>query len=134
MLGMKLSAGSSGRFVVQRHHATHLHYDFRLEMEGVLKSWAVPKEPPVEIGVRRLAMEVEDHPIEYIDFEGIIPEGMYGAGKVEVWDKGTYVLRSKEAKKIEFRLYGTKLHGNYVLIKFKNNNWLFFRKKTSSIS
>ena len=129
-----MTVGSSGRFVVQRHHATHLHYDFRLEMEGVLKSWAIPKEPPVEVGVKRLAVEVEDHPIEYIDFEGIIPEGMYGAGKVEVWDKGTYVLRSKEAKKIEFRLYGTKLHGNYVLIKFKNNNWLFFRKKTSSIS
>jgi len=131
---MKLSAGSSGRFVVQRHHATHLHYDFRLEMEGVLKSWAIPKEPSAEFGVKRLAVEVEDHPIEYIDFEGIIPEGMYGAGKVEVWDKGTYVLRSKEAKKIEFRLHGTKLRGDYVLIKFKNNNWLFFRKKTSSIS
>jgi len=132
MLGMRLPVGSSGRFVVQRHHATHLHYDFRLEMKGVLKSWAIPKEPPVEVGVKRLAVEVEDHLIEYIDFEGIIPEGMYGAGKIEVWDKGTYVLRSKEANKIEFGLSGTKLHGDYVLIKFKNNNWLFFRKKTPS--
>jgi len=134
MLGMRLSVGSSDRFVVQRHRATHLHYDFRLEMDGVLKSWAIPKEPPVEVGVKRLAVEVEDHPIEYIDFEGIIPEGMYGAGKVEVWDKGTYVLKSREANKIEFRLHGTKLHGDYVLVRFKNNNWLFFRKRAPSIS
>jgi len=103
-------------------------------MDGVLKSWAIPKEPPVEVGVKRLAVEVEDHPIEYIDFEGIIPEGMYGAGKVEVWDKGTYVLKSREANKIEFRLHGTKLHGDYVLVRFKNNNWLFFRKRAPSIS
>ncbi len=121
---------SSGRFVVQKHHATHLHYDFRLEMEGVLKSWAIPKEPSADVNVKRLAVKVEDHHIDYIDFEGVIPEGMYGAGRVEIWDKGTYVLKNKEANKIEFTLYGTKIRGDYVLIRFRNNNWLFFRKKT----
>jgi len=125
-----LSMVSTGRFVIQKHYATHLHYDFRLEMEGVLKSWAIPKEPPAYAGVRRLAVEVEDHLIGYIDFEGTIPEGMYGAGKVEIWDKGTYVLKNREAKKIEFTLYGTRLRGDYALIRFKNNQWLFFRKRT----
>ncbi len=121
----------SGRFVIQKHHATHLHYDFRLEMDEVLKSWAVPKEPPTEPSVKRLAVEVEDHPLSYIDFEGTIPEGMYGAGKVEIWDKGTYTLKHKSKDKIEFTLHGGKLKGDYVLIKFKgNNNWLFFKKKS----
>ncbi len=119
------------RFVVQRHHATHLHYDFRLEMDGVLKSWAVPKEPPTQPGVRRLAVMVEDHPISYIDFEGIIPEGMYGAGKVEIWDKGAYTLKSRSANKIEFKLYGEKMRGDYTLIMFKGDkNWLLIKKKT----
>ncbi|MBS7636192.1 ATP-dependent DNA ligase [Candidatus Bathyarchaeota archaeon] len=118
------------RFVVQRHHATHLHYDFRLEMNGVLKSWAVPKEPPTQPGVRRLAVMVEDHPISYIDFEGIIPEGMYGAGKVEIWDKGAYTLKSRSANKIEFKLYGEKMRGDYTLIMFKGDkNWLLIKRK-----
>jgi len=99
-------------------------------MEGVLKSWAIPKEPSADVNVKRLAVKVEDHHIDYIDFEGVIPEGMYGAGRVEIWDKGTYVLKNKEANKIEFTLYGTKIRGDYVLIRFRNNNWLFFRKKT----
>jgi len=118
------------RFVIQKHHATHLHYDFRLEMDGVLKSWAVPKTPPIEPSVKRLAVQVEDHELSYIDFEGTIPEGMYGAGKVEIWDKGTYTLKHRSKDKIEFTLNGEKLDGNYMLIRFKGDkNWLLFKKK-----
>jgi len=125
-----MSTKLSGRFVIQKHHATHLHYDFRLEMDSVLKSWAVPKEPPKESGVRRLAVQVEDHELNYIDFEGTIPEGMYGAGKVEIWDKGTYTLKHRSKDKIEFTLHGEKLSGGYALIRFKGvKNWLFFKKK-----
>lgn len=120
----------SRRFVIQRHQATHLHYDFRLELNGVLKSWAVPKEPPTEHGVKRLAVQVEDHELSYIDFEGDIPEGMYGAGKVEIWDEGTYRLTQRSENKIEFTLHGEKLTGDYVLIRFKGDrNWLLFKKK-----
>ena len=120
----------SGRFVVQKHHATHLHYDFRLEMDNVLKSWAVPKGPPTEPGIRRLAVQVEDHALTWIDFEGIIPKGEYGAGTVEIWDKGTYTLKNRTEKIIEFALEGNRLRGNYTLINFKENNWLLIRKKT----
>ncbi|MEM2440249.1 MAG: DNA polymerase ligase N-terminal domain-containing protein [Candidatus Bathyarchaeia archaeon] len=121
----------SGRFVVQKHQATRLHYDFRLEMDNVLKSWAVPKEPPSQPGVKRLAVEVEDHPLSYIDFEGVIPEGMYGAGKVEIWDRGIYALRDRTPNKIEFTLYGERLKGDYALIRFKGDkNWLLIKKKT----
>ncbi|MEM2896865.1 MAG: DNA polymerase ligase N-terminal domain-containing protein [Candidatus Bathyarchaeia archaeon] len=118
-------------FVVQQHHATHLHYDFRLEMDNVLKSWAIPKEPPLQSGVKRLAVEVEDHPVSYIDFEGIIPEGMYGAGKVKIWDKGTYTLKHRSRDKIEITLHGGKLKGDYALIRFKGDkNWLLIKKKS----
>jgi DNA ligase D-like protein (predicted 3'-phosphoesterase) len=118
------------RFVVQRHQASHLHYDFRLEMEGVLKSWAVPKTIPMEPGVRRLAVEVEDHPVAYIDFEGTIPEGEYGAGVVEIWDKGEYKLDNKTTDQIEITLKGEKLSGGYVLIHMDGKNWLLIKRKT----
>lgn len=125
---------SSGKpiFVVQRHDATNLHYDFRLEMDGVLKSWAVPKEPPKNSGIKRLAIETEDHPLEYADFEGEIPEGEYGAGKVEIWDKGIFELRKRDEREIVVTLEGEELKGDYVLIRTKYGNegkgWLFFKK------
>jgi len=114
-------------FVVHEHFATHHHFDFRLEMDGVLKSWAVPKEPPKTKGIRRLAIQVEDHDISYANFHGIIKEG-YGAGTVKIWDKGRYELISKEPKKIVFNLFGKKMKGEYVLLKFKEKNWLLFKK------
>ena len=113
--GEVVDTGKS-RFVVQRHDASHLHFDFRLEMDGVLKSWAVPKGLPEEPGVRRLAVQVEDHPLSYIDFAGTIPEGQYGAGTVEIWDKGEYVLEKKMEKQIEFILKGKRFSGGYALI------------------
>jgi DNA ligase D-like protein (predicted 3'-phosphoesterase) len=125
--------GSGGAiYVIQKHDATHLHYDLRLEMDGVLKSWAVPKAPPLEKGVKRLAVQVEDHSIEYADFEGVIPEGQYGAGTVEIWDRGRYILKERDESKIVFELIGNRLKGVYCLVKFKGRgekNWLFFRIK-----
>lgn len=117
------------RFVVQRHQASHLHYDFRLEMGSVLRSWAVPKGPPLESGIRRLAVQVEDHPIDYIDFAGEIPRGEYGAGSVEIWDKGEFTLEKETADSLEFSLRGKKLSGRYVLIHTNDKNWLFIRRK-----
>lgn len=117
-------------YVIQKHAATHLHYDLRLEIDGVLKSWAIPKEPPIAAGIRRLAVEVEDHPIEYANFEGVIPEGEYGAGTVQIWDKGIYKLIERKEDKIVVEINGKKLRGVYVLMRFKNRkNWLFFKKK-----
>lgn len=117
-------------FVIHEHHASHLHWDLRLEMNGVLKSWAVPKIPPRTKGEKRLAIQVEDHPMSYAKFKGIIPEGNYGAGKVEIWDNGKYELKFANSKKIEIVLHGKKLKGNYVLIKTSYGNkksWLFFK-------
>jgi len=102
-------------------------------MDGVLKSWAVPKEPPIEPNVKRLAVQVEDHQLDYIDFEGTIPEGGYGAGKVEVWDKGAYILKHRSDNKIVFTLQGKRLNGDYTLLRFKEDkNWLFFKNKPTS--
>jgi DNA ligase D-like protein (predicted 3'-phosphoesterase) len=117
-------------YVIQRQDASHLHYDLRLEMEGVLKSWAIPKEPPLKSGIKRLAVEVDDHPIEYAVFEGAIPEGEYGAGTVEMWDNGSYRLLEREDNKLAIDIKGKKLSGVYYLIRLKDrNNWLFFKKK-----
>jgi bifunctional non-homologous end joining protein LigD len=113
-------------FVVQKHAASHLHFDFRLEMQGVLKSWAVPKGFPFKRGDRRLAVEVEDHPIEYGDFEGTIPEGNYGAGTVMVWDHGTYSaygddpVGSLRSGKIHFTLCGKNLIGEWTLVRMRH--------------
>jgi len=114
------------RFIVQEHHARRLHWDFRLELDGVLKSWAVPKGPPVEPGIKRLAVQVDDHPLSYFGFEGIIPEG-YGAGEVKVWDKGVYALGLRELRKYHVFLKGQKLKGDYRLINFKDKNWLMYK-------
>jgi DNA ligase D-like protein (predicted 3'-phosphoesterase) len=117
-------------FVVQEHHARNLHYDFRLEINGVLKSWAVPKGVPLS-GEKRLAIQTEDHPIEYAKFSGTIPEGLYGAGVVKIWDRGKFVPEKIKDREIIVELRGKKLKGKYVLIKtkFSKNSWLLFRKK-----
>lgn len=130
-------------FVIQRHAASRLHYDFRLEMEGVLKSWAVPKGPSLNPKDKRLAMMVEDHPYDYKDFEGNIPEGNYGAGQVEIWDSGTYepiedsklshekeMLKQLKDGSLKFILNGKKLKGEFALVKMKNaenNAWLLIK-------
>jgi len=128
----KVEKTNLSRFVVQKHQARNLHYDFRLETGGVLKSWAVPKGVPEEIGIKRLAVQVEDHPVDYINFSGIIPEGEYGAGTVEIWDKGRWeiVEGSLGAGSLKFNLAGKKLKGQYVLVRFKDRkNWLIYKTK-----
>src|SRR5579872_5277150 len=136
----KLEKKRGNRFVVQKHEATRLHYDFRLEMEGVLKSWAVPKGPTLDPTPRRLAAMVEDHPLEYGSFEGNIPAGNYGAGSVMLWDRGTYqLLGDKPAQEqlargdLKFRLHGEKLKGEFAIVlmkgRGKGNEWLLLKKK-----
>jgi bifunctional non-homologous end joining protein LigD len=134
----------SFRFVVQRHDASHLHYDFRLELGGVLKSWAVPKGPSMNPADKRLAVMVEDHPVSYFGFEGVIPAGNYGAGTVAIWDKGVFFPVDKEMEKIserqalsaikggelKFLLNGDKLKGGFVLVRLKDDkNWLLIKHK-----
>jgi len=123
-------------FVVQKHRATQLHYDFRLEADGVLKSWAVPKGPSMDPDVKRLAMQVEDHPVDYADFEGVIPEGEYGGGTVMVWDYGVYAPENVEKvsdglKKgdLKFVLLGKKLKGSFVLVRTRDRQWLLIKHR-----
>lgn len=128
----KQGEGEEGIFVVQEHHATHLHYDFRLALDGVLKSWAVPKGVPEEPKVRKLAVQTEDHPLDYADFEGSIPKGEYGAGEVRIWDKGSFQLKEREPDKLVFALMGERLKGTYALVRFKGRekqakNWLIMK-------
>jgi DNA ligase D-like protein (predicted 3'-phosphoesterase) len=139
---------SSGKpiFVIQKHDASHLHYDFRLEVDGVLKSWAVPKGPSTDPNVKRMAIFTEDHPIDYAGFEGVIPEGEYGGGAVLVWDRGTYenikeddngdekisMAEAFESGRIAVRLDGQKIKGGYALIKTKRgkgDQWLLIKMK-----
>jgi DNA ligase D-like protein (predicted 3'-phosphoesterase) len=144
--GGKRSPSKEPIFVIQKHDARNLHYDFRLEIDGVLKSWAVPKGPSTDPAEKRLAVPTEDHPMEYADFEGVIPEREYGAGTVLVWDTGSYRnLRSEEQGsealsmeqaleegKLEFYLQGEKLRGGYVLIRTgsgEDERWLLIKKK-----
>lgn len=121
-------------YVIQEHHATRLHWDLRFEIDGVLKSWALPKEPPKKIGEKRLAISVDDHPLEYALFEGHIPEGNYGAGKVITWDKGTFEILEKSEKKMVVSIAGSRLQGKYCLVHFEpeGKNWLFFKIKFDS--
>ena len=140
--GTKASGPSKRQgFVIQMHRATRLHWDFRLEADGVLKSWAVPKGPSLDPSEKRLAMHVEDHPFDYRTFEGIIPKGNYGAGEVIVWDRGTYRLQegtstTEQIKKgsLKFELFGKKLRGGFALVRIKGrdgeeNTWLLIKER-----
>jgi bifunctional non-homologous end joining protein LigD len=132
----KKSTRSGRLFVVQKHRASHLHYDFRLEADGVLKSWAIPKGPALDPTVKRLAMQVEDHPVDYAKFEGVIPEGEYGGGTVMVWDYGTYeaenaaeVSTAIRKGELKFILKGQKLMGSWTLVRTRDRQWLLIKHR-----
>ncbi|MDE1863143.1 MAG: 3'-phosphoesterase [Thaumarchaeota archaeon] len=118
-------------YVIQEHHAKSLHWDLRFEIDGTLKSWALPKTPPQKKGEKRLAVQVENHPLEYALFEGEIPGGNYGAGTVTIWDAGTFELLESRPNKMIVLIKGKKLEGRYCLLHFKpqEKNWLFFKLK-----
>jgi bifunctional non-homologous end joining protein LigD len=128
------------QFVVQKHRASRLHYDFRLEHDGVMLSWAVPKGPSLDPSLKRLAMQTEDHPIEYNQFEGVIPEGEYGAGTVMIWDRGTWepevedVDRALAKGDLKFRLRGKKLRGSWVLVRIRERQWLLIKHRDEAAS
>ncbi|MGZ3699059.1 MAG: DNA polymerase ligase N-terminal domain-containing protein [Bdellovibrionota bacterium] len=132
-------AATAPIFVIQKHAASHLHYDLRLEADGVLKSWAVPKEPAMDPSVKRLAVLVEDHPLEYAKFAGDIPKGEYGAGHVEIWDSGIYEAKGDVSEgvkegRVEFTLHGKRLKGPFVLVRLapgtsRGDNWLLIKRK-----
>jgi bifunctional non-homologous end joining protein LigD len=122
------------RFVVQKHRAGHLHYDFRLEHDGVMLSWAIPKGPSLDPGVKRLAMQTEPHPIEYNQFEGIIPEGEYGGGTVMIWDHGIWVPEAVARRELKFRLQGKKLKGSWVLVHTDGRRWLLIKHRDAAAS
>jgi bifunctional non-homologous end joining protein LigD len=131
----KKTAGHPLQFVIQKHAASHLHYDFRLEFAGVMKSWAVPKGPALDPSVKRLAMAVEDHPMDYNQFEGVIPEGEYGGGTVMIWDKGVWIPEVDDvgaalAKgQLKFRLEGHKLGGSWALVHTDDRRWLLIKHR-----
>jgi bifunctional non-homologous end joining protein LigD len=132
----KQKGPQGGRFVIQKHAASHLHYDFRLEMDGTLKSWAVPKGLSTEVGVKRSAFEVEDHPIDYLKFEGTIPKGQYGGGTVMVWDLGTYEILEGSHREghLKLVLHGKKLKGEWHIFRIRSEDkkpvWLVAKSKT----
>jgi len=123
------------RFVIHEHHARRLHFDLRLEIDKVLKSWAVPKGPSMNPKEKRLAIMVEDHPLDYADFEGTIPEGMYGAGTVAIWDKGGFEITGGSLQKgnLDIIFHGKKLNGAFALVKMPGSDteWLFIKKRDS---
>jgi len=125
----EVETGEGKRFVIQEHHASSLHWDLRLERDDVLKSWAVPKGPPEQKGVRRLAVQTEDHPIAYLGFEGVIPEGEYGGGTISIWDRGEYEEEKWWEGEVIVHLRGERLRGRHCLIRLKGQprNWLLFR-------
>ncbi len=118
-------------YVIQEHHAKRLHWDLRFEIDGTLKSWALPKIPPQTEGEKRFAVAVDDHPIEYSLFQGKIPVGNYGAGEVKIWDQGTFEILEKESKKLVIDIKGERIKGRYCLLHFRPNekNWLFFKMR-----